>query len=155
MNPHTTPRRAVPAMALLLAALALGSPSPLPAAPDGGAFELQVDGVRNARGQVVATLCSASERFPEQCRSGVAKAPAANGTVTLRFSGLPPGRYAAAIFHDENGDGRLGMSTRGWPSEGFAFSRDAVGRSGVPDFQAAAFELRPAQRARATMRYMR
>jgi uncharacterized protein (DUF2141 family) len=154
-RPFHPRHRAVTAAALLLLAGALGSPVAVPAAPSGAAFELQLNGVRNARGQVVGTVCRAGERFPDSCRSAVAKAPASAGSVLLRFDGLAPGRYAVAVFHDEDGNGRLALSARGWPSEGFAFSNDAIGRSGVPDFQAASFELRPGQRQSATMRYMR
>jgi uncharacterized protein (DUF2141 family) len=153
---------AAPAVIGAAAALAVLWPQPLAANPGGGGaagaageVELQLSGVRSARGQVVATLCSSRERFPDHCRSGQVTVVAKAGVVRARFTGLAPGRYAIAAFHDEDGDGRLALSSRGWPSEGFAFSNDAMARSGVPDFQAASFELRHAQRVSATLRYMR
>ncbi|AQZ36325.1 hypothetical protein BHQ29_19680 [Pseudomonas sp. LPH1] len=45
------------------------------------------------------------------------------GTETpLRLSDLPPGRYAAQVFQDSNGNGQLDLSPRGIPLEPVGFS---------------------------------
>ena len=51
------------------------------------------------------------------------------------FHGLPAGRYAVRAFHDEDGDGDLGMD-QGYPLEGYATS-NASGRFDDPDFDEA------------------
>ena len=67
--------------------------------------------------------------------------------TTTTISGLAPGRYAVAVFHDVDGDGRLSTWPIGLPKEAYGFSRDARGRFGPPAFAAAAFDL-PASGAR-------
>ena len=68
-------------------------------------------------------------------------------TTTTTISGLAPGRYAVAVFHDMDGDGRLSTWPIGLPKEAYGFSRNARGRFGPPAFAAAAFDL-PASGAR-------
>ncbi len=53
---------------------------------------------------------------------------------------MPPGSYAVAAFQDLDGDGRLGRTPLGLPTEPYGFSNGA-GRRGRPDFAAAAFRL--------------
>lgn len=70
------------------------------------------------------------------------------GRVTATtLTGLTPGRYAVAVFHDTDGNGRLSTWPIGLPKEAYGFSRDARGRFGPPAFDAAAFDL-PAAGAR-------
>ena len=57
------------------------------------------------------------------------------------FSNLEPGRYAAIAFHDEDGDGKLGESFLGVPTEPYGFSNDVQGFLGPPTFDAAAMAL--------------
>jgi uncharacterized protein (DUF2141 family) len=52
-----------------------------------------------------------------------------------------------AVFHDENGNGKLDM---GWfplpgPSEGTAASNGATGRMGPPTFEDARIECKPGE----------
>ena len=68
-------------------------------------------------------------------------------TTTVVFSGLAPGRYAVAAFHDTDGNGDLTLWPIGLPREAYGFSRNARGRFGPPAFDAAAFDL-PASGAR-------
>ena len=58
----------------------------------------------------------------------------------LASAALPPGRYALALLHDENGNGKADMTLM-TPREGFGFSRDAAVRMGPPKFAAAAFAV--------------
>lgn len=70
------------------------------------------------------------------------------GRVTATtLTGLTPGRYAVAVFHDTDGNGRLSTWPIGLPKEAYGFSRDVRGRFGPPAFDAAAFDL-PAAGAR-------
>ncbi len=58
-----------------------------------------------------------------------------------RVDGLPQGEYAVRVFLDQNGNGMLDRSARGFPTEPFGFSNDARRRFGVPRIQAAAFRF--------------
>ena len=59
----------------------------------------------------------------------------------IDFADLPPGRFAVAVFHDENENDELDVNFIGIPKEGYAFSRDARGFAGPPSFDAAAVEI--------------
>ncbi|MDI1327632.1 MAG: DUF2141 domain-containing protein [Brevundimonas sp.] len=64
------------------------------------------------------------------------------GRITMTtLSGLAPGRYAVAVFHDTDGNGRLSTWPIGLPKEAYGFSRNARSRFGPPAFDAAAFDL--------------
>lgn len=62
-------------------------------------------------------------------------------TTSTTIRGLAPGRYAVAVFHDTDGNGRLSTWPVGLPKEAYGFSNDARGRFGPPGFDAAAFDL--------------
>ena len=92
------------------------------------------------RGNVVAAVFDSEASW--RARSGAvrtATASAAEGRVV--FGGLPPGRYAAMVFHDVNGDGKLNTLPIGLPVEPYGFSRNARGRFGPPAWGAAAFDV--------------
>jgi uncharacterized protein (DUF2141 family) len=68
---------------------------------------------------------------------------------------LPPGYYAIAQYHDENGDHKFNR-TLFMPKEGYGFSNDAPTTLSLPSFSATRFQLPAAGRTlRMTMRYGR
>lgn len=67
--------------------------------------------------------------------------PRAGPITTTTLTGLAPGRYAVAVFHDTDGDGLLSTWPIGLPKEAYGFSRNARGTFGPPAFSAAAFDL--------------
>lgn len=69
------------------------------------------------------------------------------------FSVLRPGRYAAAFFHDWDGDGVIDKNFLGIPTEGYAFSRDVSAVFSAPAFGRAAFDVPLRSVVSATMRY--
>lgn len=68
-------------------------------------------------------------------------APRTDAVTRVTLTGLAPGRYAVAAFHDTDGDGRLSVWPIGLPKEAYGFSNNARGRFGPPAFDAAAFDL--------------
>jgi len=62
-------------------------------------------------------------------------------SVALRFTDLPPGRYALAVYCDLNANGKLDSNLLGMPTEPYGFSRDARSLFGPPDFEQASFDL--------------
>jgi len=65
---------------------------------------------------------------------------AADKPGDLHFADLPSGNYAIALFHDENGNGRI--DTRfGIPTEGVGFSNNPRMWFGPPSFSAAHFAV--------------
>jgi uncharacterized protein (DUF2141 family) len=55
------------------------------------------------------------------------------------FPNVSPGSYAVAVYHDENGNGRLDPGFMGIPKEGVGVSNDAQRSWGVPSFDQAKF----------------
>jgi uncharacterized protein (DUF2141 family) len=99
-----------------------------------------VSGVRSADGFVAGALHAGDAGWPRGTPVQQARVSAA-GKAVLVYRGLPAGRYAVSVFHDENGNARLDANVMGIPSERYGFSRDAMGRMGPPAFADAAFEL--------------
>jgi uncharacterized protein (DUF2141 family) len=126
---------------LRLAPLPMLAPLLMGAAPHGGAVSVTVTDLRSSAGKVMACLAHEAESFP-RCHSGKDRAlvlPAGEAT-RFRFDDVPPGRYAIALLHDENGNGRIDKALM-IPREGFGFSQNARIRMGPPDFGDAAFEV--------------
>jgi uncharacterized protein (DUF2141 family) len=67
--------------------------------------------------------------------------PRTGPVTTVVVTGLAPGRYAVAAFHDTDRNGDLTLWPIGLPREAYGFSRDARGRFGPPPFARAAFDL--------------
>jgi uncharacterized protein (DUF2141 family) len=119
---------------LLAVAAALSLSGPAVAA----GLTIEVDGVEPGAGRVFVALCTGS-LAEEACRIGQS-GPAAGPSLRFGFADVPPGTYAVAAFQDLDGDGRLGRTPLGLPTEPYGFSNGA-GRRGRPDFAAAAFRL--------------
>jgi len=125
--------------ALLLLGLAGGT---VGAAAPGAEVVVRVEGLRSESGQILACLTANPRQFPDCRRDPAAhklSVPARRG-ATIDFGRIGSGRYAIALLHDENGNGRADM-TMMIPREGFGFSRDAPARFGPPTFDRAAFAI--------------
>lgn len=109
--------------------------------PGAGRIKLTMiaSGVRSAKGEVAFTL------YPDDPRRFLAKggkllrvrAPARTPRSTACFW-VAPGHYAAATYHDENGDRNFNR-TLFRPKEGYGFSNDAPTTTGLPSFRSARF----------------
>lgn len=58
------------------------------------------------------------------------------------FTDVPYGRYAIAVYHDENDDDTLNTRKLGIPIEGIGFSGKYSSRIKPPDFPMASFKLK-------------
>lgn len=109
---------------------------PAPAAD----LTIRVDNVQKPGGQVMVALYDGAAGFLKHPLR-VASSPAGAGSATLVIKDLPPGDYGFAVYHDVNGNGKLDTNPMGVPIEPVAFSNDAQGRMGPPDFDAAKVAL--------------
>ncbi len=142
--------------AALLAALAVYS-GPAFAAE----LNVTVSGLRSGLGEVHVAVYDAAGRFPKDGEDFTATVVAASGAsgaaageVTVVFKGLAAGKYALAVYHDENGNNEFDQGILGIPQEGYGFSNDAAVFFGPPDFAAAAIVLaEPASNITIRMRY--
>ena len=123
----------------------LGAASPPTVAPATADVTVVATGLRNAHGVVRACMTGEAAHFPD-CKNPVASyslVGEAAGSVTLIFHNVKPGRYAIALLHDENDNGKADRAVMMIPVEGFGFSRDAKVRFGPPRFGDAAFDVAP------------
>lgn len=106
-------------------------------------IEISIEKLRNHKGVLHLCLTRESAHFPDckkDPRAITRSVPAATGPI--RITGLAPGGYAVAIFHDENRNEKLDVLL-GIPREGFGFSRNPVVRFGAPKFRQVRIDLRP------------
>jgi uncharacterized protein (DUF2141 family) len=92
----------------------------------------------------VADSATKSALLPEEGRLLGASLRARKGSQSITFDGLPGGRYAVVVFHDENDNGLLDANALGVPTEGYGFSNDARGFLSAPSFDAAAVLIKDA-----------
>ena len=104
-------------------------------------IHVEIDGLRNDKGQVLCALFSSATDFPKKTDKAVARAKSviSQGHASCEFRGVAAGRYAVSVFHDENSNGKLDTKFMGIPSEGVGASNGAKGHLGPPKFDAAAF----------------
>lgn len=131
--------RPILAMGLVAAATLLSGAAP----PQLGQIAVTVTELRSAKGVVRACMTTNPDIFP-RCREDPASyrtVVPAGERVEFFFTNVKPGRYAIALLHDENGNGKADRALLGMmPKEGFGFSRDAKVQMGPPSFDSAAFD---------------
>lgn len=141
--------------ALAIGAFSVGAMAE--AGKDKGTISVSITNVRSSEGVIRACLTPLAKGFP-QCKAGdgsITRTVSAKPTATVVFADVTPGRYAIALLHDENNNGKADRALMMMPKEGFGFSRDAKVRMGPPKFEEAAFDVtadRQSQTIR--MRYM-
>ena len=119
--------------------------SALLAAPPSSTLVVEVEGLKDEKGKLHASLYASEEGFPTKPEKALrhVDVPIIAGMARVVFEGLTPGGYAVAAYHDENGDGKLDTGFLGIPTEGLASSNDAKGFMGPPSFEKAKVEVGP------------
>ena len=130
-------RRACGLTALAATALMLGGAAP------SHEVSVSVSGLRSTKGVVRACMTGNAARFPK-CAGDPASyrlVVPAKSAGKLVFKGVTPGRYAIALLHDENENGKADRALGMMPKEGFGFSRDAPVRMAPPKYADAVFAV--------------
>jgi len=117
-----------------------------------GTLNVQVDNVRAQTGRVHVDLCTQAQ-FLKDCPVS-ADATARVGLTTVTLRNLKPGRYAAQVYYDQNGNGKIDRALFGIPREGVGFSNDARIRMAPPKWEEAVFDYDGQERTiRLKLRY--
>ena len=126
----------------LRASLALTAGLILAAPAHAADLTIEIVGARSSTGVVAVGLFAPGPGWLAE-RSAVKyeRQPAGARTVFV-MTDVPPGRYAIAATHDENGNGKLDTNLVGLPTEPYGFSRDARGVLSQPAFDDAAIDVR-------------
>lgn len=105
---------------------------------------IEVVGLTSDKGRVECVLWASPAGFPRETGRGVAKTLAPeirNGRAICTFAGVPAGRFAVSMMHDENGNGRVDTNFAGIPVETYGFSRNPSPFLRAPRFDEAAFTV--------------
>ncbi|WP_282602925.1 DUF2141 domain-containing protein [Paracoccus sp. PARArs4] len=118
-----------------LCLIALILPAPLMA----GRIEIALTDLPSTEGSVFCALHDRADGFPGSNEVAGQRVPAGQGRCV--FEGIAPGRYAIAVLHDSNDNGRLDTNAIGLPQEAWGVSRNARPMMRAPRFDEAAFDL--------------
>jgi len=103
-----------------------------------------VKDLRNNKGDVQFALYNKKGTIPDKNYTKyykIAVASIRNGSASTTFKGLPEGRYAVNILHDEDQNGQIAKGLM-LPTEGIGFSNyNNIGIGNKPSFEKASFEL--------------
>ncbi|MEM9189042.1 MAG: DUF2141 domain-containing protein, partial [Myxococcota bacterium] len=99
--------------------------------------------LKSDSGPVNCTLFRSAEGFPTEPDRALRRVQvrARGQRAQCLFPVLAPGRYAVAVWHDEDGDGELDTNFLGVPQERIGASNNAQGTFGPPRFRDAAFRV--------------
>ncbi len=125
-----------------IAALALGHVAAVAAPPCPG-IHVKILDIRNSTGTVDCALFESADGFPVEVlhsATNVMVIKIRSSQARCDFEDIPPGRYALAVVHDENMNGKLDTNALGFPTEGYGFSNDAKAWFGAPSFSDAGFQ---------------
>lgn len=111
---------------------------------------VRVTGARNSKGKIGVALFPNADGFPGDTTKALrvqrADIDPASSNAQVVFDGIPQGKYAVSVFHDENMNGKLDKNFVGAPKEGYGASNNPKKRMGPPRFEEAKFSLnQPAQ----------
>ncbi len=105
-------------------------------------LNVEIEGMPNTKGNVFIGLFDSSKNFPifgKQLKGVVVKIEGKK--VIYEFKNLAQGKYALAVYHDENKNGKLDKNVFGAPTEYYGFSNNAREIFSAPSFLDASFSL--------------
>ena len=103
---------------------------------------LNIKGIKSDKGDIRYALYTDQDSFLSMEKVFKAGAQKANkGNISVNIKDLPDGRYAIAIYHDENGNEKLDTNMLGIPKEDVAFSIGKMKTFGPPKFEECAFNF--------------
>ena len=108
-----------------------------------GDLTVNVSGLKNNNGKVIIAVSDSKENYEtkgaEPFRRIVSTITNLRAEVVFKY--LPLGEYAIKVSHDENGNGELDTNFLGIPKEDYAFSNNAGGWFGPPNYKKAKFKF--------------
>ncbi|MFC2098481.1 DUF2141 domain-containing protein [Bacteroidota bacterium] len=107
-----------------------------------GSIVVEINGCENSNGGILLGLYNSESGFLEFDKSYKGAFVKANkGTVLHTFTAIPAGKYALAVWHDEDENKKLDKNIIGVPKEKYGFSNNRFGKFGPPDFNEASFKV--------------
>jgi uncharacterized protein (DUF2141 family) len=103
-------------------------------------IQLEVTGIKSTIGFIQIAVFKSDTDFDKDIFIKVIALPASS-EVQVSIPNLEVGKYAIAVYHDENKNQKLDKNFVGIPKEGYGFSNNAVGKLGPPKFSETSFSL--------------
>jgi uncharacterized protein (DUF2141 family) len=120
----------------------------------GVTLAVHASALRSQKGALVCRLFASGDGFPARPTYKAARRVTILGTeATCEFRDVRPGVYAVALFHDENGNGKLDTNFLGLPSEGVGTSNNKRPLVGPPSWGGSKFRLEHDGTIRVTLHY--
>jgi uncharacterized protein (DUF2141 family) len=101
-------------------------------------LKVRITNIPNTKGTLRICMTANKSDFMKKCLLSKEVAATAK-EVTVTFSGVEKGRYAIAVYHDENTDGELTTGRFGIPKEAYGFSNNPKAMFGPPGFDKCSF----------------
>ena len=111
-------------------------------AQDSLSVNVTVEGFQNSKGICRLLLFENEEGFPDLRQFAILMSNQGIQNKTAEFNlKIKPGKYAVAVLHDENSNGKMDKNWLGIPSEGFGASNNPKIGFGPPEFDESAINL--------------
>lgn len=103
---------------------------------EGSELRLELTGMSTAKGSIRLTLFNQAKGFPsdDKLAAKLLSVPAQKGRQVVVITGLQPGQWAIAAYHDENDNGKMDTNWFGVPKEKYGASNNARGTMGPPAY---------------------
>lgn len=108
-----------------------------------GDLTIHIEDIRNDKGRMQIAVFNDEKSFDEQNETTAFAAISLNahrGKQKVTLHNIPTGKYAIALHHDENVNGKFDLNERTFPKEGFAYSNNVGEDKEVTTFTDASFE---------------
>ena len=105
-------------------------------------IKVKIKNISNSTGVVACAIFESGEGFPDKFMKFASKimiTQIEGEDASFEFSDILPGKYAIAVIHDENYNGKLDSNFFGIPKEGYGFSSGAEVTLSAPSFSDAVF----------------
>ncbi len=105
-------------------------------------INVKIQNISNNSGVIACAIFESKEGFPSKFLKFGSKTMLTQirgKDASFEFSDIKPGKYAIAVIHDENRNGKLDTNFFGIPKEGYGFSSGAEVTLSAPSFSDAVF----------------
>lgn len=117
-----------------------------------GKIHLRIPNLKNQKGSLLICLYNRKDGFPDDVSQSVKqwKMPV---SAHISLGAIPPGRYAIAVMHDEDGNNQMTYNLIHLPKEGFGYSNYEARLLQMPDFDKAVFQHQESTELAIPLRY--
>lgn len=108
-------------------------------------LKVQINHASSDKGKILVLVFNSENGFPESIDQAFQKLVLFPKSKKAEFNlvGIPFGKYAITVLHDEDNNGKMNTNLMGFPQEKYGFSNNPKIYFGPPSFEKAALNLGP------------